>query len=136
MSSSSGGTSSIPAGEAAADEPSTSSDVQQDATTPFVRLSKAEKRARRAELAVETRRLWRLRQKELQHAAVASRAEARAAKLAAMDETERAAFEAADRADRWLAANAGAAASVVSGWNRQNRAAGRARAATPLGTTK
>ena len=100
MSSSSGGTSSIPAGEAAADEPSTSSDVQQDATTPFVRLSKAEKRARRAELAVEKRRLWRLRQKEIQHAAVASRAEARAAKLAAMDETERAAFEAADRAER------------------------------------
>lgn len=68
--------------------------------TKFVRLSKAEKKALRAQRAVERKHMWRQRHKEAQHAAVAARAAAREERLAQMDETERAEHEAAERAER------------------------------------
>ena len=58
------------------------------APVQFTRLSKAEKKARRAETAGERRRAWRERQKEAHHVAVAARAAARAERLAAMDDAE------------------------------------------------
>ena len=66
----------------------------------FVRKTKAEKKALRAERAVEKKRMWRERQKESQHAAVAARAADREKRLAAMEATELAAFEAAEKLER------------------------------------
>jgi tRNA (guanine9-N1)-methyltransferase len=66
----------------------------------FVRLSKQEKKARRAQLHIEKKQAWRQRRKEAQHAAVAERAAQLEAKLAAMSEAERAEHAAAELAER------------------------------------
>ena len=71
-----------------------------DGPEPFVRKSKAEKKALRAQRAIEQKKAWRQRHKEAQHVAVAARATAREERMASMDEGERAEFDATERAER------------------------------------
>jgi tRNA (guanine9-N1)-methyltransferase len=89
-----------PSDSATVTAPTAASGSSSAAAPPFVRLSKAEKKAQRAQRAVEKKHAWRQRHKEAQHAAVAARAAAREQRLAAMDEAERESFERAERAER------------------------------------
>lgn len=66
------------------------------------RLSKAEKRAVRAERMKEKRYLWRQRSRETHRQAVLERQQTREAKLAAMSDEERALFLAEEQASRDL----------------------------------
>lgn len=66
------------------------------------RLSKAEKRAVRAERMKEKRYLWRQRSRETHRLAVLERQQTREAKLAAMSDEERALFLAEEQASRDL----------------------------------
>ena len=50
-----------------------------------MRKSKAEKKALRAQRAIEQKKAWRQRHKEAQHVAVAARATAREERMASMD---------------------------------------------------
>lgn len=67
---------------------------------PFVRLSKQEKKQLRAQQQIAKRLAWRQRRRETHRAATEERAAARRSQLDAMGEDERAAFLAAEQAER------------------------------------